>query len=172
MEWEAVSCMMSAPWGLMEPLAKWELWIFPWCPCAYTLAWYSPQLPPVDFAASSSVYCQLQGLVSFFPLSVPMGISWNISNPLSAATAAVPDVQLLALLALVKESILLKSSLAWNCNSLPILKLLWVLPLRKWCVRLLGKCSRQGYMILTVHKSHYWVWVASPYSDIIRNPKL
>lgn len=98
-------------------------------------------------------YIDLLVLFFFFlTLSLSMGISkdsQNISNP-ERSYCSCSDIQLLALLASVKESILLKSSLAWNCNLLPMLKFLWVLPLRKWCVRLLGKCSRQGYMVLTV----------------------
>lgn len=79
----------------------------------------------------------------------------------------------------MKENILLKSSLAWNCNLLPISQLLWVLPLRKWCVRLLGKYSRQGKMVLTVLSGleHIKATIegelpATPHIDIIRNSKL
>lgn len=93
----------------------------------------------------------------FLTLSFSMGSFKDLETfqiP-SAATAAVPDIQILALLASVKESILLKSSLAWNCNLLPILTFLWVLPLRKWCVRLLGKCSRQGYVLTVLSGLEY-----------------
>lgn len=54
-----------------------------------------------------------------------------------------------------------------------------VLPLRKWCVRLLGKYSRQGKVVLTVLSGleHIKATIegelpSAPYFDIIRNPKL
>lgn len=181
MGWKALSCMMSAPWGLTDPWVGTSDFFF-FLDVLLLKFWLgAPQLPPVDSSVPFSVYCRQDGwLVGWFlTLSLPISFSEDPETfqiP-DAATTAVPDTKSCALSGHSQRensSKVIFGLKTGNCNLLSILKLFWVLPSRKWCVTFGGSILGTGYLMLEYIKTtiECELLPPAPYFDITRNPKV